>query len=337
MARLEKLRAEWKRFEREDKPAFERWMAATFGPLLSELREQESLLREKEALVHEVEEEMFFVGARSYRAAYAAVMRRRTAPPAAAESDAGEPPLDEPEEDDSGIPFSRGMPDFEQHLLFEEFVRTFMGINPDRLSDERYDGMFEDFQENFLGRRGAQPPRRERPPEPAKPERARIKEIYRLLVRRLHPDTRADKDAETSALWHEVQEAYGHGNLERLEMLLAFTDIRSNAAGDHTSLSQMRSVLRELRRSFNALKRSLGSARREPAWNFVRSPDRAALRVRLKRQLESDLAAQKEKLRKIEGLISTWSAPPKARKQKVAAVPKAREQRVAAHQAEFGF
>jgi hypothetical protein len=38
-------------------------------------------------------------------------------------------------------------------------------------------------------------------------EEARFKEIYRILVRRLHPDLRADGDATVSALWHEVQEA----------------------------------------------------------------------------------------------------------------------------------
>src|SRR5258708_6972089 len=205
MARLEKLRAEWKRFEHEDKPAFERWMAATFGPLLSELREQESLLREKQALVHEVEDEMFFAGARSYRAAYAAVMRRRTSPPSAAGSDPGEPPPSGEEDDYFGNPFADGMPEFEQHLLFEDFLRAVLGMNPDRMSEKSYEAMFEDFKAKILGQGGREPRRRERPAEPAKPEQARIKEIYRVLVRRLHPDTRADKDADISALWHEVQ------------------------------------------------------------------------------------------------------------------------------------
>jgi septal ring factor EnvC (AmiA/AmiB activator) len=99
-------------------------------------------------------------------------------------------------------------------------------------------------------------------------------------------------------------------------MLLALTDIRSNAAGEHTSLSQMRAVLRELRRSFNALKRSLGSAKREMAWNFARTPDHSALRARLERQFEADRAATKAKLRETEALLASWSAPLKTRKQR---------------------
>jgi len=325
MARLEKLRVEWKRFENEDKPAFARWMAATFGAVLSELRELEARWREKEALVIEVEEEMFLRGTRSHRSAYAAVMRRRAMPPPDLRSGNGKPPSDAGD-DEFDDPSPEGVPDFEQHLLFEDFLRAVMGINPDRMSEKKYQSMFEDFKAKIFGQGRHEPPPRERPPESAKPGQARIKEIYRALVRRLHPDTRAEKDTEISALWHEVQEAYGHGNLERLEMLLALTDIRSNAAGEHTSLSQMRAVIRELRSSFHALKRSLGSAKRELAWNFARTPDRSALRIRLQRQFDSDLAAQQARLREVEALIASWSAPVKTR-----------QQRMANRQPEFGF
>lgn len=320
MARLEKVKADWKRFEQEDKPAFERWMAATFGALLSCLRENDSLVREKDALIHEVEMEMFLGGARSYRSAYAAVMRRRAAPPPAFDPRAEDPPPrgQEPDDDDGFGPFGHGeIPEFEKNLLFEDFLRVVLGINPDRLSDKKYEAMFADFKEKILGQGDPEPRPSERDSEPPKPEQARIKEIYRVLVRRLHPDTRADEDAEISALWHEVQDAYSTGNVERLEMLLALTDIRSNAAGEHTSLFQMRSVLGELRRSFNALQRSLRGAKKDPAWNFARTADREAVRARLQRQLESDLARQKARLKEIEAQIAAWSSAPKARRQKV--------------------
>lgn len=47
-------------------------------------------------------------------------------------------------------------------------------------------------------------------------EGSRLKETYRILVRRRHPDLRADGDAHVSALWHEVQEAYQAGSVERM-------------------------------------------------------------------------------------------------------------------------
>ena len=77
MARLEKARGEWKRFEREDKPAFGRWMASNFGPLLTRIREVAELIRQKESLVAEVEMEMAMSGARSARSAFTRVQKRR--------------------------------------------------------------------------------------------------------------------------------------------------------------------------------------------------------------------------------------------------------------------
>jgi len=64
----------------------------------------------------------------------------------------------------------------------------------------------------------------------------RVKEIYRRLVRRLHPDLRADGDATVSSVWHEVQEAYAAGDVARMELLLALIDL-SNAPGASTTLS----------------------------------------------------------------------------------------------------
>src|SRR5664279_2944133 len=58
MARLERARFGWHRFERQDKPAFVRWKAREFGVLLSKARDIEDQIRHSQALVHEVEMEM---------------------------------------------------------------------------------------------------------------------------------------------------------------------------------------------------------------------------------------------------------------------------------------
>ena len=58
LSKLDKVRAEWQRFEQEDRPCFAQWMAATFGVLLTELRENERLVHEHTVLMHEVEDEM---------------------------------------------------------------------------------------------------------------------------------------------------------------------------------------------------------------------------------------------------------------------------------------
>lgn len=321
MDKLEKARAEWRRFEHEDQPAFQRWKAATFGPLMSRLREVESLVRQKEMLVQEVEREMYLSGSRSYRASYARVEKRRNAPPDESKQhgrqspprdNASTGPVDDEEEE---------LDEFTQELLFEEFLRTFLGMNPDRMSDRQYAKMFADFKANVLGQGRREQsssgwrsePEPDFAPEPPKPIANRVKELYRLLVRRLHPDTRADNNAEVSAIWHDVQEAYASGNVERLEMLLAFTDIQSNTAGEHTSLFQMQSVLAELRGAFTALQRTLRTARKDPAWNFARGSDRSKTESRLRQDMEATLIWHEDQLRQLEALIAEWSQPAKRR------------------------
>ena len=308
MDRLEKARREWKRYEREDQPAYQRWMASTFGALMSRLRDLEARVHEKENLVREVEREMHFGGSSSYRAAYSTVQRRRTHPEATPPPRREENAHFQEEEEE--------LSEFEQELLFEEFLRTFLGLNPDRMSDRQYARMFADFKNKVLGQKRPEPPPLETepepdlPPEPPKSGQDRVKELYRLLVRRLHPDMRADNNSEVSAIWHDVQEAYATGNVERLEMLLAFTDIQSNTAGEHTSLFQMRSVLAELRRAFTALQRTLRTAKKDHAWNFARRKDRTKLESRVRREMESTLDWNENQLHELESLIAHWSAGP---------------------------
>jgi hypothetical protein len=311
MVRLEKAKAEWKRFQQEDQAAFSRWVNATFGALLSQIREIDADVYTKEALVHEVDMEMMFGGARSPRAAYREVQQRRDNPPPEAHAQSAPPPPRQHEGRGEDDPFG-DIPEYEQEMLFQDLLRMVMGLNPDRMSEKKYEQMFADFKKGLLGQDQPEPSRSAPPQQ--KPEQSRVKELYRLLVRRLHPDTKADSDAEVSAIWHEVQEAYRHGNVERLEMLLAMTDLQANATGEHTSLAQMRAVLTELRRSFNALQRNLRAARDDLAWNFAGRTNRSALEKRVRGDLEAKLQGLERMRQMLETKIAGWSGSAKARK-----------------------
>jgi hypothetical protein len=331
MARVEKARTEWKRFENEDLPAFGRWMAASFGALQTRCRDLDALIHEKESLIDEVEEEMFMSGARPHTA-YRRVIQRRTHPQAEwNRTDDAEPtPKIGPDFDPAD---SEGPDEFDQEMMFEEVLRTLMGVNPDKLDDATYEAMFRDFKRKVFGQRGTSEPPPFSPgnsqPKIPKPDQARIKEIYRVLVRRLHPDLRADGDAAVSSLWHEVQEAYSAGNLDRLETLLALTDIQSNKTGDHISLFQMHAVLAELERDLKALQKSLRRARKDDAWNFAHTDGRTALQARIRRELETSQAKQQQHLSELEALLDSWSQPPFVQKRKTTPAPRA--------QAEFTF
>jgi len=314
MARLECVRAGWHRFEREDKPAFARWRAREFGPLLSRAREVEVQIRDYQTLVHEVEMEMRR-GFQDAHSAYQRVIYRQENPSAVFEEEADVQP------ERQGA--ARKLSDFEKEALFQEWVQKSLGTNPDKMDDEAYSTTFEAFKSHmFRSPREEPPPRNTYRPretervapdemeEAAAPIDLRVKELYRTLVRRLHPDLRTDGNATVSSLWHEVQEAYAASDVARLEILLALSDIAANHRGDQTSLFQMHSVLEELGRASSALENSLREAQGEDSWNFARLGPDDDLRQRVQRQLKSDLAARSLRLDLLTTTIAAWARGP---------------------------
>jgi hypothetical protein len=317
-ARLERARRQWHHFERKDKPAFVRWRAREFGALLSKAREVEDQIREAQALVHEVEMEMRR-GFQDAHSAYQRVMFRRENPAIALEADDAENP---PEEQGAAGKLS----DFEKETLFQEWVKRSLGTHPDKMDDEAYSTTFEAFKSHMF--RGApEEPRvrnvqrpvpqgratvetEEEGAEEEEAKDARVKALYRILVRRLHPDLRDDSSAGVSALWHEVQEAYAASDVPHLEILLALIDIEANTMGAQTSVGQMRAILMELERAARALEKSLMEAEGEDAWNFAQSGPNEDLRLRVGRQLESELAGRSLRLDVLTKTIAAWAHGP---------------------------
>ena len=313
-ARLERARVAWHQFERKDKPAFVRWRAREFGALLSKAREVETQIRDAQTLVHEVEMEMRR-GFQDAHSAYQRVMFRRENPAIAAE--------EEVEVHQERRDASRKLSDFEKEALFQEWVQRSLGTNPDKMDDEAYSTTFEAFKSHMFrsAPEEARPRNINRPgaktPLPDGVEEAeertvdpRVKELYRILVRRLHPDLRDDAGAAVSGLWHEVQEAYAASDVAHMEILLALVDIESNTLGAQTSLGQMRAILVELERALRALEKSLLEAEGEDAWNFAQSGPSEDLRVRVERQLKSDLAGRSLRLEVLSKTIAGWAQGP---------------------------
>ena len=325
MARLESARQGWHHFERKDKPAFIRWRAREFGTLLSRAREVEVRIRDSQALVHEVEMEMRR-GFQDAHSAYQRVMFRRANPSAVPEEEAEAP--------QAGNQTSRKLSDFEKEALFQEWVHKALGTNPDKMDDAAYATSFEAFKSHMfrspLEETRASPQITYRPSpksriaeeleeEGAEEERtdARVKELYRKLVRRLHPDLRAGANTAVSALWHEVQEAYAASDVPQMEILLALSDIESNEMGAQTSVAQMHAVLVELERALAALEKSLLEAEGEDAWNFAQAGPNDELRLRVQRQLELELSARTVRLNVLVETIAGWARGPMANRKVV--------------------
>lgn len=307
---IEKARADLARFERDDRPAFERWMAANFGQALTELRTVEAQYAEKAALAEAIEMELIFGGSQSHHEAYQTVMKRRER---VAQGFAPEPETDSAaaDEDDDGDDMDR----FTMGEKFEEYVAEVLGVNPEQLNRREYDALFKEFKRKVSGQDAGPEPRKASPPPRAASgsagsPAARVKELYRLLVRRLHPDTRADGDATVAEVWHEVQAAYAKGDVERLETLLALAEVREKRFGPHTSLAQMRAVMTDLVRTLQALRRSLSEARKVPAWNFSSRPDRTGLERQTRAELTRDLIRRRAELADITRVLENWTRTP---------------------------
>jgi hypothetical protein len=314
MARLERARSGWHHFERKDKPAFARWRAREFGALLSRAREVETEIGECQALMHEVEMEMRRAFQDPY-SAYQRVLFRRENPSAAAAAEASVPR-------DAGHG-GRKLSDFEKEALFQEWVQRSLGTNPDKMDDEAYSTSFEAFKSHMFQAAPPEPApndyrtRRKAPMTEEEDEQeeeivaqdARVKELYRRLVRRLHPDLRADGNAAVGALWHEVQEAYAASDVARMEILLALSDIETNRAAEQ-SVAQMRALLTELQRALGALEKSLEEAGREDAWDFARMGPNADLHLRVERELKMELTTRIARLDLLRRTIAEWARGP---------------------------
>ncbi len=339
LTKLDKARAEWRCFEEEYRPCYTQWMALTFGVLLTEVRENDRVIHEQQNLINEVEMEMMWGRQRNPRKAYAAVMKRRENPVAeddfarAAEAGQG----NGCDHDDHGArdeadknwdPFKELDADPSEearHAMFDDFLESFFGINPEHLGETEYNRMFDQFEANTFGR-GQQEGRarmHQATNSVAGRDAARIKEIYRTLVRRLHPDVQADEDKNVSAIWHEVQDAYETSNLERLESLLALVEIQNGTIGRDTSVSQLEGALAGIKHGLRAIQRSIREAKHDPAWRFSRSENRMALEKSVRRELQQNISQQRWMISDLKRTLDDWSRPlePPVKKTKKQPVP----------------
>jgi hypothetical protein len=306
MKALEKKRETWRKFEEEDVPAFQRWMAHLFGALRTKIRETDEKLREKAAWVHEIDMEVAFTGCQRHTA-YRRVKERFEAPPEARcgeESDSSEDPFEEDPFREEGFDGEAGKDakfneDPGSRESFEAFVREVLFMDARGLPKAMYEDLYRKYRAEIEDEFGWDEEEETEIPRDVtrEPERGgrmgeqRIKDVYRTLVRRLHPDVRADSDPQVGALWHQVQDAYAD-----------------------STLGQLRDVAEELRATSRAVQASIRKARKDIAWGFAKRQDREDLSRQMRADLEMELSVIRDELSYLERLLEKWSKPPRMRK-----------------------
>ena len=278
---LERAQAELVAFEKQDMPQFREWMHATFGTILTELREMSQRLNSYQQELEDIEIAAGFWGC-SLRSAWLR-LERGEEPVFADDPACGERPPDEDDpfvEGDGGDAPSDDDDGFEFGEEEAEFCKRFMGFDP---RTEPAPG-----QRGGGGRTAA--------------DDRRARDVYRQIARRVHPDTHGREPSPgTKAVWYEAQDAYRTRDVARLELLLFRLDLEAGV--QHAGKVQV-SLLRQLT---NRLKRSLGDVRRElrrhqqdPAWGFSRVKDRARLAGSVEYVLRRDRDALRHELRGLE-------------------------------------
>jgi hypothetical protein len=297
---LDRSRGQLDQYHQTDQPQFTRWLNSHFGALLTESRELAQKIAADEQLIFQVESEAMFSGV-SYARAYKRVMalRENPMPPPPSDADGG---------GSDGEPFG-ARPEFEDADDDEDPLEAL------------FDAIFGEFGPGerpyeTRGRQAGLHPGSARPANMS----SRLKELYRALVRRLHPDGQREMTAQKTEWWHQTQAAYEAGDAEQLEVILTLCEIGESGTTAHTSASLLQRITAQLKHSLRAIKRQLTGLRREPAWNFSRRADHEVMLLQLRHTLTEEVRRMRDRSREIQELIAGWKAaaertqPPRRRK-----------------------
>lgn len=280
-------------FDRTIRPAYERWEAENLGPLLDEERRLNAKIADLESRIHFADIESLFTGRDPFEIFEETVREDE-------EKDEASPPPEQeeaPEEPDPDADFDPEERDF------RSYVRFIFGDDPDDLGPAKYKRLFEDYRRwraKMGGVRSTGRPQAEDIP-------ARVKEIYRILVRRLHPDTGRDRsNPQTRKLWDDLQAAYSALDLERMEVLLAITDLHESGSAVRSTLYHLRQVTRQLRVQLDGLKVRLRQIKKAPAWTFWHAKDRQRAGEKIRAAVVARVAEAKENLGILEEEVRRW-------------------------------
>lgn len=116
---------------------------------------------------------------------------------------------------------------------------------------------------------------------------ARVKKLYRKIVRRLHPDARGSLSAAELELWHQTQEAYHAGDIFTLEVILARCD---RVGTKKLRYSELLELVNEARARLAMLERALVMLAERRSWRFRETT--AAHRQAVAQELRSELEAE---------------------------------------------
>lgn len=139
-----------------------------------------------------------------------------------------------------------------------------------------------------------------------------VKQIYRKIARKLHPDHAEVTDAATLNLWHEAHAAYEREDLETLERIYAHCDLIHPDSMKKAQVATLRDGNEFYKKASAQIRSKIRSAKKEPDWGFHswNSLKIAREKARLEKDFSSLCSELEQNKSRIEYRLAQWTKRP---------------------------
>lgn len=285
LKKIDKAKQEIEQYEKQDKPAYERWIQENFGELIEKIKSYSQEIQVKRALIDEVQEEAFFQRI-TFIEAFRIVKLRKEQP---------EETKKREEKTDHEDFWGNSSVDDEDDVFREDLNDFFRKFNSKFNMNEEE---FEAFRKRFQN--GSKDSERNFD--------SRLKERYRLIVQKLHPDKNKKANEMEKELWFEAQEAYKKKDLEKLDFIIALYNIRFGFIGIDSSIFDLKSANSKLEKSLKEFSQMIRRAKSEPSWLFLKlKPSKLdSLKREAAKEFKDYEKSTSTELREINNILDKW-------------------------------
>ena len=311
--KLETLRASVQKFQNNDRPLFAAWCLDRFEKEIERGRTLENEIREKAALLEEIQMMIHTEGLTPRQAYREAMddfheMKQEELERQQAQEDRfqwdrsqeqNEPEPDENVEGDDGD-------EARLRAIFDELMSSYGA----RVSRAEREAAFQDFCRDFRGRhnKNSHESKHERGQDSAHGHATSmgrtqsLKQLYRSIARVLHPDLNAELTAERKDLWQRVQNAYIDRDLAVMQSLSVLVQLACGEVSEQTQISGLWAAFQDLKARLGQVQRELASLKKEPSWGFAEKSQKQLnlLARKIEGTFRNDLAQAEGILQELE-------------------------------------
>jgi hypothetical protein len=263
--------------EAKVRPAYWRWLAASFGDRIDNVKKLHAALLQKVAILNRIRELCIFEG-----------LSRISA-------------------------FEQATDEFPSNDEAEE--ENDSQNTESRYGDE--DGFGADFKDDTSGSQSESSwshrdsPRKQAAATEAMSREAKVKFYYRKLAQTLHPDLARGETDLSREYWQETQDAYQNHDLDRLQLIWTMVSLHTDSLSRELRLFDLRSAVAQMKEKVRVIKNEKRRLNRtDPSWGFDKK-DHGTLAGEIRSDIENDERTIDRALRDVEDDLRAFSKKPK--------------------------